>query len=83
MDAESPEDEWQNRHMNAVYQFGLAIAELHKTNPWPERSSLDAAMVNLATEFWDHCFSQTEIRRAFEAALADLPRYAAGEERRT
>jgi hypothetical protein len=36
----------------------------------------------LMTEFWDQFFSQTEIRIAFTAALADMNRYAAGEERR-
>lgn len=40
-------------------------------------------MTHLITELWDHGFSQTEIREAFEAALAELPRYAAGEEVRS
>ena len=33
------------------------------------------------TELWDKGFSQSEISRAFEGAIADMPRYAAGEER--
>jgi hypothetical protein len=38
-------------------------------------------MINtLMTELWDRSFSQSEIRAAFEAALADMNRYAAGEE---
>lgn len=40
-------------------------------------------MINtLMTELWDNGFSQTEIRVAFEEAIRDLPRYAAGQERR-
>jgi hypothetical protein len=36
----------------------------------------------LMTELWDQRFSQTEIRDAFTTALDDMPRYAAGQERR-
>ena len=36
----------------------------------------------LMTELWDHDFSQTEIRDAFTGALADIDRYADGQERR-
>lgn len=36
----------------------------------------------LMTELWDHGFSQSEVRCAFEAALGDMGRYAAGAERR-
>ena len=35
------------------------------------------------TELWDRNFSQSEIQTAFEAAISDMPRYAAGEERRS
>jgi len=35
------------------------------------------------TELWDRNFSQSEIRTAFEVAISDMPRYAAGEERRS
>lgn len=66
--------------MAAVYQFGLALKELHQNNPWPDTPLLPRAMNDLMTELWDHGFSQTEIRQAFEDAVADLPRYAAGEE---
>ena len=44
--------------------------------------ALDDVVNTLMTEFWDQGYSQTEIRRAFLAALADMNRYAAGEERR-
>ena len=80
MDAE---DIWQFRLNTAAYQFGLALKELHATNPWPDNPVLPIAINNLMTELWDHFFSQTEIREAFEAAVADMPRYAAGHEKRT
>lgn len=44
--------------------------------------ALDDVVNTLMTEFWDQCYSQAEIRGAFLAALADMNRYAAGEERR-
>jgi hypothetical protein len=45
--------------------------------------ALHAIVNSLMTEFWDQGFSQTEIRIAFMEALADMNRYAAGEERRS
>jgi hypothetical protein len=39
-------------------------------------------MLHFATEPWDQGFSQTEIAAAFKIAVADLPRYAGGQERR-
>lgn len=44
---------------------------------------LPKAINCLMTELWDKGFSQTEIRQAFNAAVTDMPRYAAGEERRS
>ena len=41
------------------------------------------AITCLMTELWDKGFSQTEIREAFTGAVTDMPRYAAGEERRS
>jgi hypothetical protein len=79
----NPQDQWQDQSMAAVYQFGLAIKELHQSNPWPNLPLLPRAMNDLMTELWDQGFSQTEIRQAFESAIADLPRYAAGEEVRS
>lgn len=73
-------DQWQDQSLAAVYQFGLALKDLHRTNPWPEISLLPRAMNQLMTELWDHGFSQTEIREAFEGAVADMSRYAAGDE---
>lgn len=39
-------------------------------------------MMDTLTKLWDFGFTQTEIREAFTKAIADLPSYAAGEERR-
>ena len=66
--------------MNAVYDFATIVKEAHETNPWPDRPILPQAINYLMTELWDRCFSQTEIREAFEAAVSDMPRYAAGDE---
>jgi hypothetical protein len=74
------EDAWQARYDAAVHQFGMALQELGDTNPWPDQPVLPKAMNYLMTELWDHYFSQTEIRGAFEEALSDMARYAAGEE---
>ena len=75
-------DEWQSRMTSAPYEFAKAVRELHDNNPWPEQAALDQAINTLMTELWDRCFSQTEIREAFESAIADMPRYAAGQETR-
>ena len=79
-DDRSPEDHWQDQSMRAVYQFGEALKKLHESNPWPDLPLLPRAMNHLMTELWDHGFSQTEIREAFEEAVADMPRYSGGEE---
>ena len=73
-------DEWQTHLYEASNRFSVALRELHDTNPWPEQPVLAQAINTLATELWDRCFSLTEIRTALEAAAADLPRYAAGQE---
>ena len=72
-------DEWQGQSFDAVHQFGLALKRLHQTNPWPDLPLLPSAINHLMTELWDLGFTQTEIREAFEEAVADMPRYAAGE----
>jgi hypothetical protein len=77
------EDEWQSRLGSVVYQFGLALKELQESNPWPDLPVLPHAMNDLMTELWDHGFSQTQIRKAFADAVADMPRYAAGKEVRS
>ncbi|MBW4038992.1 MAG: hypothetical protein HIU91_08995 [Acidobacteria bacterium] len=75
-------DVWQRRLNRVVYEFGRELAELHASNPWPESGVLDVAMAQLATEFWDRCFSQTEIRAAYGKAMAELKHYGAGSDRR-
>jgi hypothetical protein len=82
-DEQRPEVLWQDRSMDVVYRFGLALMELHQTNPWPNLPLLPRAINHLMTELWDQGFSETEIRAAFEAAVADMPRYAAGDEVRS
>jgi hypothetical protein len=73
-------DEWQTRLYQVVYQLPVSLKELNDTNPWPDHPVLDQAINTLATELWDRCFGQAEIKTAFEEAAGDLPRYAAGEE---
>jgi hypothetical protein len=73
-------DAWQARLYEATYRLSVVLKELHDINPWPDRPVLEQAINTLATELWDRCFGVTEIRKAFEEAAADLPRYAAGQE---
>jgi hypothetical protein len=82
-DLDDPQDAWQSRVSTTICNFGIALRDLHDSNPWPDRLLLPQAMNYLMTELWDHSFSQTEIREAFEAAVADMPRYAAGDEVRS
>lgn len=69
-----------DQSMAAVYQFGVTLRELQSSNPWPDLPLLPRAMNQLMTELWDHGFSQTEIREAFDGAVGALPRYIAGDE---
>ena len=73
-------DQWQAQPNDAPYRFAATLKKLHETNPWPEHPVLGQAIEMLMTELWDPCFSQTEIRTAFEDAVADLPRYAGSDE---
>lgn len=76
-------DGWQSRWLDAVYQLAATLKDLERANPWPDRPLLPQAMNYLMTELWDRGFSQTQIRQAFEKAVADMPRYAAGDEVRS
>jgi len=76
-------DAWQNQFHDVVRKFGEDLSDLHRGNPWPDHPLLSQAINHLMTELWDKGFSQSEIREAFNAAVADMPRYAAGEERRS
>jgi hypothetical protein len=82
-DVKELSDAWKSQMLDAVWKFGENVSDLHRRNPWPDRSLLPQAISCLMTELWDAGFSQTEIREAFNAAIADMPRYAAGEERRS
>jgi hypothetical protein len=68
---------------DAAYVFGQACSTFRDQNPYPQIVPLDDMINTLMTELWDRRFSQTEIRTAFEQALGDMGRYAAGEEVRT
>jgi hypothetical protein len=46
------------------------------------RDPLGHVINTLMTALWDRSFSQSEIRAGFAAALNDMNRYAAGQERR-
>lgn len=74
---------WEGQCTDAAYEFGLRCANLAAQNPHKVTSPLDWIMNALMTELWDRNFSQSEIRSAFEEAIRDMPRYAAGEERRS
>ncbi len=80
--SELERDQWQSKWFDAVYRVAESLKESDESNPWPENPLLPQAINYLMTELWDRGFSRTQIREAFEAAVADMPRYAAGEETR-
>ena len=80
MSERNADDQWQDRWMAEVYQLGVTLAAMQKDNPWPGDPLLPEAINYLMTELWDRGFSQTEIREALDAAIHNLPLYAAGEE---
>jgi hypothetical protein len=67
---------------NVAADLAARCRQLREMNVSVSEAALDRVVNYLMTEFWDQRFSQTEIRNAFAAALADMNRYAAGEERR-
>lgn len=71
----------QLRAIAAADAFAKCCAELRDA-PSDAKVELDDIINTLMTELWDRCFSQTEIRGAFESAIVDMNRYAAGVERR-
>jgi hypothetical protein len=73
---------WEGQCINAADEFAARCVELRKSNPYPDTPVLRYVMPYLMTELWDHFFSQSEIRVAFEDTLANLSTYAAGQERR-
>jgi SOS response regulatory protein OraA/RecX len=72
---------WEGRCLDEAEAFAQRCAELRDSNPY-ERPALEEIMPTLMTALWDRGFSQSEIRNAFERAVAEMPQYTAGEERR-
>src|SRR5262249_51646717 len=72
---------WEGHCINEAHKFASKCSELRNINPYSE-PALERIMNDLMTELWDRGFSQTEIKTAMEKAVADMPRYAAGENRR-
>lgn len=72
---------WEMKCLEAASSFAARCKELYASNPYSE-IPLHSILNTLMTELWDSGFSQSEIRDAFNDAVLDMPRYAAGEERR-
>ena len=68
--------------LNAAATLAERCRELRGRDFWAGRDPLGHGINTLMTELWDRSFSQSEIRAAFIAALDDMNRYAAGQERR-
>jgi len=83
MTARDDEVPWEGQCADAAYEFGLRCADLVARNPLNVAAPLNFIVNCFMTELWDRNFSQSEIRAAFEEAIRDMPRYAAGEERRS
>jgi hypothetical protein len=76
----------EERRLFGAYDAAAQLAEccgkLRVSDVPRSKEPLILVMNYLMTELWDWCFTQTEIRTAFMAALDDMNRYAAGEEQR-
>jgi hypothetical protein len=81
--AEREQVPWERQCAGAAYEFALRCADLVTRNPHNLAAPLSGIVSSLMTELWDRNFSQSEIRDAFAEAIKDMPRYAAGEERRS
>jgi hypothetical protein len=87
MSTERPDDLTdEERVLFGSYSIAADLAvrcrQLREMDVSISASALERVVNTLMTEFWDHGFSQTDIRTAFTTALDDLNRYAAGGERR-
>ncbi len=78
-----PGEQLRANCFEASHALAKLSYEYRAGNPWPEINALDDVVNHFMTELWDWTFSQTEIREAFTKALADMNRYAAGQERRS
>jgi len=67
---------------NPGSHFAQECRELCDENPSNHSAPLEHIVNYAMTELWDLGFSQIEIRDAFLEAAKDMPRYAAGEDRK-
>ena len=81
MDLDS-ETQWVVDSSDLGRNFARGSRKLCDENACKYAAPLDFILKSMMTELWDFGFSQTEIRNAFAAAVEDMPRYAAGAERR-
>jgi len=51
LDSDDPKDAWQLRASTTVYNFGVALRELHDSNPWPDQPVLPRAMNHLMPSY--------------------------------
>lgn len=72
----------QSRAWDVARAFAQTCAAFRNGEPEGAVVDLEAIINTLMTELWDWGFSQSEIRAAFLNAIADMPRYARGMERR-
>jgi len=76
-------DDALTRAENVAAELAERCRELCDISGWAAETGLERAVNTLMTELWDQGFSQREIRAAYSAALDDMNRYAAGEDRRS
>ena len=78
---------WEGRRIDASADFALLCRELSESDPYRDTKHWEPALVqiktDLVTELWDQGFSQTEIDSALKIAMNRLPRYTAGEDKRS
>jgi hypothetical protein len=74
------DDQWKHEALQVAFVFASKCADLNRSNP--NKPVLDFYINTLMTELWDSGFSQSAIRKAFEDAVVDMPRYSAGQEQR-
>ncbi|MBX3577488.1 MAG: hypothetical protein KF723_09765 [Rhizobiaceae bacterium] len=77
----SEEIPWEAQCHAVAATFARRCRELYDQNPYDE-APLESVINTFMTELWDSGFSQSEIAKAFEDAILDMLRYAAGKERR-
>ena len=67
---------------NVAADLAVRCRQLAKLNASTSERALEMVVNTFMTELWDQSFSQAEIRSAFTTALADMNRYAAGQDPR-